>query len=1437
MIVTALEGTDLYVGTEVAPRQVVRVRLADLTGRPDATPRRLEVVGDGITTPDPVSPDREAGAKQVLEVGITTEGLAAGTRASVRVLVDDTPATYADGSPAEASIEVAEPGWTMHMVSHFHYDPVWWNTQAAYTSEWDVLDFDGSPRADFQQSGFTLVQAHLELARQDPDYCFVLAEVDYLKPYWDLYPEDRATLRRLLDEERLELMGGTWNEPNSNLTGAELTIRNAVYGIGFQRDILGGDPRTAWQLDVFGHDPQFPGIMADAGLTSSSWARGPFHQWGPMLTGPGGEVGDATVMQFPAEFEWLSPSGRGVLTAYMANHYSSGWAMDSAPTLEAAMDAAHRVFSGLKPVAATRNVLLPVGTDYTPPNRWVTRIHREWNARYLWPRFRCALPRHFFAAVRAELVERGIEASPQSRDMNPIYTGKDVSYIDTKQAQREAEVVLTDAEKWATIASLHGAAYPDALLDKAWRQLIYGAHHDGITGSESDQVYLDLLAGWREARDLAHEAHAGATDFLARLVGVDTHGWALTVFNALSWPRTDVLSVSADLSAIPTLGLRLRDLAGDEVPFVLEHASRAADGGLGEVTLRVLAADVPSVGHRTWVLEPADDLPEGATWQAADGSVITTTTHRVRADPARGGALSEISELASGRDLLADGTVGNELAVYDEYSAHPDFKEGPWHLLPSGSSVSAAGSAATSVSVQRCCLGERLVVTGAVGPAAYTQRISLWHGVDRVDFTTWVDEWSGSDQLLRVRFPMPVQGALPVCEVADAVIGRGFGFPDVDVADAPWTLDNPAYTWFGLSAAATIRVSDPAAPDIVRTHALGVADIVVPVEERGAELAKELVVALARLGVTATTSSATGPRYGRLDVDSNLPDFRVTIGSAADNLFTAAVLECADEAYAAEVTAQLTASGRARVWVPAATPQREVWVPGADLTEAGALPVLVVAGTDDASLHAELSAVVGELASGHLTVTQPAALHPNAVLDDRTVAILNRGMPGFVVDIDGVLHLSLMRSCTGWPSGVWIDPPARTTPDGSGFQLQHWTHRFDYALVSGAGDWRAADVVRRGQGFNHVLRAVTHAGDGTAPGEQSFVTVKPATVALSAMKATGNPLAHGQLGESRPRERLTMRLYETSGRAAEATVSAFVPFADAARTDLLESRLAPLAADAGSVHLPLSGSEIVTVTAHPDTSGIKAALDGAADPATQLRGPVEYSRYWLHNRGVAPTGAHPVSVHLHGPSRVDGETTLRATISSDLTKETASGELRVDVPDGWSARPATTAYDIEPGGMATSEIVVTPPASGSGTHLLRAGIVDPAGARSEDVLAVRLDDGSSEPLLTADLHATAVRLAAGDTGTVDVELATPAHGLVNAEVQLLTPYGIWESTPGWSTRVELSGPGSVVHELTVAVPRSADPGTYWILVKVMGAGEIVYSPAIPFVVTAAGDGA
>nr|MDT0523336.1 alpha-mannosidase [Streptomyces sp. DSM 41633] len=180
---------------------------------------------------------------------------------------------------------------------------------------------------------------------------------------------------------------------------------------------------------------------------------------------------------------------------------------------------------------------------------------------------------------------------------------------------------------------------------------------------------------------------------------------------------------------------------------------------------------------------------------------------------------------------------------------------------------------------------------------------------------------------------------------------------------------------------------------------------------------RDLMVALVRAGVTATCSAADKPRYGDLTVDSNLPDTRFALGGPDENPFTAAVLAEADIAYADELKRQIDATGSARVWVPAAAPLTEQWVPGADLRGVRALPVLILAG--------DLDAVVDDVVDAEIVVTQqaPAAVEP---FEARTVALLNRGVPSFAIEPDGTLHTSLMRSCTGWPSGTWIDPPRRT---------------------------------------------------------------------------------------------------------------------------------------------------------------------------------------------------------------------------------------------------------------------------------------------------------------------------------------------------------------------------------------------------------------------------
>ena len=130
----------------------------------------------------------------------------------------------------------------------------------------------------------------------------------------------------------------------------------------------------------------------------------------------------------------------------------------------------------------------------------------------------------------------------------------------------------------------------------------------------------------------------------------------------------------------------------------------------------------------------------------------------------------------------------------------------------------------------------------------------------------------------------------------------------------------------------------------------------------------------------------------------------------------------------------------------------------------------------------------------------------------------------------GSLYLSLMRACSGWPSGVWIDPPQRSVPDGSNFQFQHWCHTFEYALASAPGDWRSAQTVRIGHEYNNPLVArVFEPHQGDLPGVTSFLRVEPSSVVLTVLKPSGNALARQADGDVGPGDSVVMRLYESSG--------------------------------------------------------------------------------------------------------------------------------------------------------------------------------------------------------------------------------------------------------------------------------------------------------------------
>ncbi|MFV0308539.1 MAG: alpha-mannosidase [Desertimonas sp.] len=947
---------------------------------------------------------------------------------------------------------------TVHLIPHFHVDPVWWNTQPASIDQLDASDWSASPRLRFQRSALDVLRLHLVRAERDPLYRTCVAEVDYLEPFWYHHPHERARLRRLIECGRVEVVGGTYNEPNSNLTTLELTRRNLEHGLRFQRDVLGATVRTAWQLDVFGHDPMFPSVLADAGLDGVVFARGPFRPWGPMLEGGFDSPSAARPVQFPAEFEWVAPDGRGVLAAYLPTHYSSGYAIDACDTLEDAVAFIGRLAAAVAPMAATSNVLLPIGTDLGPPARWITEVVR-WSANETdGPRIVCSTPTEALDAVRSESVATGRRLSTQTRDMNPIYTGKDVSAIDLKQAQRATEDLVAQAERWFVGRSGHDPS-TRALLDDVWRLLVYGAHHDALTGTHSDQVYLDLLASAREAWSRARTAVRAVLPAVAPASG-SPPGLGVQVFQTAIGERTDATLVELDaglLEAWPTAGLDVVDAQGRPVPFVADVVERAPDGALRAAVITVLVTMHGPGPSQLWV-RPSDVPPP--TWTpvtAGDDIDIANERYRLRLDPRRGGAVTSWLDRRDGIELVAAGGAGGEIVRLAEYREVPGIGEGPWHLVPTGQRHASADRPA-DVSLFTSPIGQRAVARGHLESGEeWSSEYTLWTDVERVEVNVALSGVAGTDQLYRVRWPCPVRGARPVMETGDAVIGRGWAFTDTDAAVHPWTLDTPATGWAAWSSTLVIGVVAPSGPI---TRAVAVAEVVV--DHRVSALAPALVVALARSGVTATASESAAPRYGALSVDSNAPDTRFVVG-LADDPVVAAVTARLGRAERERLAALGAVGQTATAFVPAAGPLRAAWQPDLDVRDLDALPVVLVI-VADATASDSLGGLVRAIEDEHRIELVSADRLPRWVLDesldDRTVALFNRGIPGVALDSHGVIHLSLMRSPSGWPVGQWIDPPRRSAPDGSAFGHGHWTHHFEAALAASAGDWRASGLVR-----------------------------------------------------------------------------------------------------------------------------------------------------------------------------------------------------------------------------------------------------------------------------------------------------------------------------------------------------------------------------------------
>lgn len=418
-------------------------------------------------------------------------------------------------------------------------------------------------------------------------------------------------------------------------------------------------------------------------------------------------IGDILLRWENRPFYWVSPSGRekvlvwiplkGYAMSHIVGKLSSEFASDYMGELERAgypYDIAYIRWSG--------------HGDNAVPDSAICGFIREWNSKYLWPKFVISSTSTAFRAFEGRYGDR----LPRVRgDWTPYWEdGAGSSALETAMNRASADR-LTQAEALWTILDPRG--YPAGEFEDAWRDvLLYSEHTWGAWCSVSDPENQATKEQWEIKRSYALEADRKSRALLSGAQGRQPGpSKSIDVFNTSSWQRTDLVMLPKELSS------RTDHVADDRGRAVPSQRLRSGE-------LAFVASDVPPFSKRRYRLRAARPLSSGKA--AARGTLLTNGLLTVRIDERTGGITG----------LFADGIGGNLADTSSGYAVND-------YLFLEGDSLANLrrnDPVTVTVGEPGPLVASLVIESGAPGCNKLTREVRLVSGFDYVELIDTVDK-------------------------------------------------------------------------------------------------------------------------------------------------------------------------------------------------------------------------------------------------------------------------------------------------------------------------------------------------------------------------------------------------------------------------------------------------------------------------------------------------------------------------------------------------------------------------------------------------------------------------------------------------------------------------------------------------------------------------
>ncbi len=358
----------------------------------------------------------------------------------------------------------------IHLVCNAHLDPVWL---------WEWEEGAGEAIATFR--------AAAELCEKFPDFIFCHNEAVLYRWVEEHEPVLFRKIRDLVRRKRWHIMGGWYLQPDCNLPSGESFVRQILIGKGYFLKSFGVEPRTAVNLDPFGHTRGLVQILAKSGYRSYLCCR------------PGKE--DIPLPQ--DEFIWVGFDGSEVVANRASAHYNSS--LGKARTRLEDWLSANR----------DRNPALHlwgVGNHGGGPSR----KDLEDLGRFLSGPEGAGIVHSTPDAYFEDLLRSGNSLPKWRKSLNPWAVGCYTSQARVKRKHRLLENGLFSAEKMITSAWIQGFLdYPAEELGRAAADLAFAEFHDILPGSSTEAGEEGAIRGLDHGLEIVSRLRAKAFFALA----------------------------------------------------------------------------------------------------------------------------------------------------------------------------------------------------------------------------------------------------------------------------------------------------------------------------------------------------------------------------------------------------------------------------------------------------------------------------------------------------------------------------------------------------------------------------------------------------------------------------------------------------------------------------------------------------------------------------------------------------------------------------------------------------------------------------------------------------------------------------------------------------------------------------------------------------------